>query len=202
MRCNCIGKCVVWCLTVSSLPVIAGEEQRNVCALKFADITIKGDEALAMLELSWGKEADSLGLKKEEVTVVALFQPRLIAPLNAALLALKRSYAFSLANDDLSKMVSALAIKDGKGKAQEGVLLLFFTGSDSKLDLRKSGKCTIPIRIEGGNSVTGQPAIEGVGVLSFALFREDDPRLDQIKSTKYTQVSNVVSRQVELKEGQ
>jgi hypothetical protein len=39
----------------------------------------------------------------------------------------------------------------------------------------------------------------GKGVISVGLFRQDNPDLDQLKSTKYKQLSNVVNQEVELK---
>jgi hypothetical protein len=80
-----------------------------------------------------------------------------------------------------------------------GALVLFFSGADSKVDFRKSAGQTIRIRIESENKWTGQPAIMGKGVISVGLFRQDNPDLDQLKSTKYKQLSNVVNQEVELK---
>jgi hypothetical protein len=154
-------------------------------------------EASVTLDLKWSKDAPAL--EKGDMTVVVLFQPKLISPLKAELLALSRNYLFNLPNENLMKMTSGLVIKDDKGESYGGALLLFFVGTDSKVDFRKSEKQTIPIRIQNENRFTGEPAIEGKGVLTFGLFKEDDPTLDQVKSTKYKQISNVVSQDVNLK---
>jgi hypothetical protein len=173
------------------------ETAEHPCTLTLSPIKTAKGTALAALEFKWSKGAT--GMKKGDMTVVVLFQPKLIAPLKAELLALSRNYSFNLPNDDLMKMTSGLSIKDEKGNAYSGALILFFAGNDSKVDFRKSRKQTIPIRIQSENRWAGEPAIKGKGVLSFALFEEADPEHDHMKSTKYKQLSNVVSQEVDLK---
>ena len=192
---------IVLCLTVFLLlgsVAMAGEQlEQHPCTVSLVGIKTEEGTALVTLEFKWSKNVADL--KKEDMTVVVLFQPKLIAPLKAELLALSRDYSFNLPNDDLMKMTSGLSIKDDKGNSYSGALILFFTGADSKVDFRKSAKQKIPIRIQSENRWTGEPAIMGKGVLSFGLFKEDDSKLNHMKGTKYRQLSNVVSQEVELK---
>mgnify|MGYP003753552529 CR=1 FL=1 len=68
-----------------------------------------------------------------------------------------------------------------------------------KTDTNENIKITIPIKIQEGNNVTGEPRIKGKGVLSFCLLKKDNSKVEHLGKTSYSQLSNVVSQQVELK---
>ncbi len=167
------------------------------CALSVVGIKTQEDAASVTLEFTWAKEVP--GLKQGDMTVVVLFQPKLVAPLKAELLAQEHNYAFNMPNEHLMKLTWGVMGEDEKGNVYGGALILFFTDEKSKVDFRKSAKQILPIRIQAEDRMLGIPAIAGKGVLSFGLFKQDDPKVDQIKSTKYKQLSKVVSQEVELK---
>lgn len=175
----------------------AGPGVKLPCTLKLAEFTVAEGTGRAALDFAWSPEAPALA--KEELTVVVLFQPKLISPLTAELMAIRRNYSFSLPNDHLMRMTSGLVITEGAGPAHDGALMLFFAGADSQVDFRTSARYEIPLRIQPANRLTGEPAVMGKGVLSIGLFKEDDPTHDQLKSIRYRPLSNVVSHEVDLK---
>jgi len=167
------------------------------CQLNIADVKTTPGKADVTLELTWSKTRAPI--EKGEVTVVFLFSPKPVSVLGPDLLKLSRDYIFSIPTGDLFRMLSGLVITTPDGKTHDGALVLFGTDTESATDLRKSGKFTFPIPIQSENRFTGQPAIQGEGTLYVAVFKEDDPALDQMKSTKYKQLSNVASKSVTLK---
>ena len=100
---------------------------------------------------------------------------------------------------DLFRFLSGLVITTEDGNEHDCALVMFSTQDDSSFDLRKTGKSTFPIPIQDANRLTGQPANQGEGILSVAVFKEDDPKLVQMKSKSYKQLSNVDSKSVNLK---
>lgn len=167
------------------------------CQLNIADVKTTPGQADVTLELIWSKTRAPID--KGKVTVVFLFSPKPVSALGPDLLKMSRDYIFNLPTDDLFRWLSGLVITTSDGKTHDGALALFATQTESATDFRKSGKFTFPIPIQSANRFTGQPAIEGEGALYIAVFKEDDPALDQMKSTKYKQLSNVASKSVNLK---
>lgn len=167
------------------------------CQLNIVDVKATPGKADVTLELTWSETGVSI--VKEEVTVVFLFSTIPVSVLGPDLLKLSRDYIFNFPTDDLFRMLSGLVITTPDGKTHEGALALFGTRPEFATDLRKSGKFTFPIPIQSENRFTGQPAIQGEGTLYVAVFKQDDPVLSQMKSTKYKQLSNVDSKSVTLK---
>jgi hypothetical protein len=86
------------------------------CALTLVEIKIVDGTALASLDIQWAKEVPDL--KQKDMTVVILFQPKLIFPLRAELLAVGRDVLINVLQDGLMKMTSGLVIKDDKGNSR------------------------------------------------------------------------------------
>jgi hypothetical protein len=149
------------------------------------------------LELNWSKT--HAPIEKGEVTVAIVFSPMPVAVLGPDLLKLSRDTLFSLPTSDLFRILSGIIITTQDGKTHHGALALFATRDESTVDLRRPGKFTFPIPIGTENSFTGQPALQGEGLLYAAVFKQDDPSVDQMKSTKYKQLSNIANKAVILK---
>jgi len=197
------------------------------CQVTISGVKIVPGKANVTLEMKWNDVPQ--GLKKGEVTITFLFSPHPTSALGPDIFKLPRlpdPYILTMHATGFYSLVSGVEIKTADGKEDDGALVLFGTldksskssadlrkigkvlfGTQTKsaTDLRKSGKFTFPIPIQSPvppNPLMGEPAIpaiQGEGTLYVAVFKQDDPSLDQRESTKYKQLSNVASKSVNLK---
>ncbi|NOZ20744.1 MAG: hypothetical protein GXP25_06600 [Planctomycetes bacterium] len=174
------------------------EKKRRPCEARILSIKKKPGKAGITLDLAWRAGGESIPGKK--VTIAFLFQPKGKVQLTPEILAVKREYESGPVAQGMYRMLAQL--EDG-----EGAILLFFTGASSSLNLNLSGQKTFTIPIQTGREWKGAARITGKGVLSVAVFKENDPALAQrpipqlFMSTKYEQLSDVAELQIDLGTG-
>jgi hypothetical protein len=116
----------------------------------------------------------------EKATLAVLVQPHYIAPVSAETLGLGREYSLDTTGG-LSCMVSPVSLQDSEGATYRGALFVCFGGKD----LGAPGAHTLRLEL---------PLGARAGVLSIALFRQDDPQADHLTSTRYRQASNAFNQ--------
>ena len=173
------------------------------CTVRVTGLVVREDEADVTVRIDW--KPGVRGIKKQEVTVVFLFQRVFVAKLYPALLTLSRTFSASFPKPGIIRITSGLDVDSERKtirtteerKEFECALIMFNTLDDAALNLLQSGEYTFPIKLKAP-AMMEEPNIRSKGILSVVVFKEDDPRFDQMKSTKYVQLSNEIRQSVDF----
>jgi len=159
------------------------------CRIKPLQVELdkKAWEALVTVEWDWGPEADKPAL--EDITFALLVRPEHpVKDLGAALLAHPDVAPLGKNYSSIGLVGKGLMRVEKVAPAGFGLLVVYFpTGRDCPVDFREAGKHTFAIR--------GDALVPDAGV-AVAIFKEDDPKHDQMESATYAQLSNVVTSHI------
>lgn len=161
--------------------------------IKGVDVTVneRDKEVTVVVKWTWAKDADKPD--PAEITVALLFPGRGGARLGKEVFKLRSGTKMNQVSEGaLWRMMSDLDTTDAGGrKTSAGTLVLHFqAGKEGKVDFRGNGEFAFKMPLEGGGS--GLPKIAARGTVSVGVFKEDDPKADQLKSTSYVALSDVV----------
>lgn len=169
------------------------EPEPTACRLTVAGVKVGTGQADVALQLDWAAAPASLA--QSEVTVVLVLAPTSANILGSKLLATRRGFTLSMPAKGWRRMVTDLIVRVD-GVAHDGSLALFYTADKAAADLRKSGTHTLALPLPPEFRGAAPAAVPGEWFVTVAVFKQDDPKCDQVKSIRYRPLSNTVTQPI------
>ncbi len=178
---------------VAAAPAAVPVPEPTACRLTVAGVKVDTGQADVTVQLDWA--AAPAPLAQSDVTVVLVLAPTSANILGSSLLATRRGFTLSMPAKGWRRMVTDLVVRVD-GVAHDGSLALFYTADKAAADLRKSGTYTLALPLPPEFRGAAPAAVPGEWFVTVAVFKQDDPKCDQVKSIRYRPLSNTVTQPI------